>query len=117
PEAELLVPLSEKIDGAYRELNPNKGLLGIATSGSSGRPKIVLHKPSSLFASADSYNSFYQVTQEDVLASPLPLHHIGGLMPFWRALRANAKLNISYNEWSDVLNFSASHISLVPTQL
>lgn len=117
PEAELTSEQLEKREGFLRELNPNKGLLGIATSGSSGRPKIVLHRPSSLLASADSYNQFFNVTSDDILASPLPLHHIGGLMPFWRALQANAQLVLSYREWNDLLGLNATHISLVPTQL
>lgn len=117
PEAEITSLQQSKSDGPFRELNPNKGLLGIATSGSSGRPKIVLHRPSSLLASADSYNQFFQVTSDDTLSSPLPLHHIGGIMPFWRALKAQAKLVLSHSAWEDVLNFSATHISLVPTQL
>lgn len=100
-----------------KNLIPNKGLLGIATSGSSGKAKIVLHHPSSLMASAKASCDFYQLTQEDILANPLPLHHIGGIMPFWRALSCAGQLFLPEDKWQDACSESASHISLVPTQL
>ncbi len=99
-------------------LSPDSGLLAIATSGSSGTPKIVLIKPSALIASAHSSNDFYQLNDKDVVSSPLPLHHIGGIMPFWRALEAKAELVLADNQsWLKACVPRASQISLIPTQL
>lgn len=116
-QIQFTLPLTECGSSRPYELDLDVGLLGIATSGSSGKPKIVLHKPSSLLASAKSYCEFYQVKETHSLASPLPLHHIGGLMPFWRAFYAKCKLILPQDSWQDVFQLSPTHVSLVPTQL
>src|SRR5690606_34609597 len=44
-------------------------------------------------------------------------HHIGGIMPFWRALVAKASLALPAKQWQDVLQLKPTQISLVPNQL
>lgn len=118
PQAEITESLISPSQKVYSlTLEKSNGLIGIATSGSSGSPKIVLHQTASLLASAKSYCDFYQVKDVHKLASPLPLHHIGGLMPFWRALEAKAELILPDENWQDALALNPSHISLVPAQL
>ncbi len=100
------------------EILPEQGLLAIATSGSSGTPKIVLIKPSALIASAQSSSDFYQLQSGDKISSPLPLHHIGGIMPFWRALASKAELILPLNQnWLEACHPLATQISLIPSQL
>tara|TARA_R110000868_G_scaffold180754_2_gene421424 strand:- start:7402 stop:9399 length:1998 start_codon:yes stop_codon:yes gene_type:complete len=94
-----------------------KGNLGIATSGSSGRPKVVVLSTHALMASAKASCDFYKLSSQDIIASPLPLHHIGGVMPFWRALESKCKLILPKKHWLQACEFKATQISLVPTQL
>lgn len=111
------LPLNTK-DKLSCALSPESGLLAIATSGSSGTPKIVLIKPSALIASARSSNEIYQLNDKDVVSSPLPLHHIGGIMPFWRAIAVDAELILpDHQNWLEACVSRATQISLIPTQL
>lgn len=97
---------------------PPQALLAIATSGSTGNAKIVLIGPKALHASAKASCDFYQIKTEDLICSPLPLNHIGGILPFWRALYAKASLQVATDGiWSSALNHQAQHLSLVPAQL
>lgn len=108
---------SQKNKLQQKQLDPNS-LLAIATSGSSGKSKVVLIKPKALIASAQASCDFYQIKSEDLILSPLPLNHIGGLLPLWRALESNSRLRIAENgDWKTALDDKAQFISLVPTQL
>ncbi len=118
PDAEIGTPLIAKATTPLQTIpSDSEALLGIATSGSSGTPKIVLHTLSSLLASASASVNFYGTNARDLIASPLPLHHIGGLMPFWRALVARASLALPAQQWRDVFTLNPTQVSLVPTQL
>mgnify|MGYP003144771514 CR=1 FL=1 len=94
-----------------------KGQLGISTSGSSGTPKIVVLDTTALLASAKASCDFYRLNNDDVIASPLPLHHVGGILPFWRALVCKGSLVLPNDHWQQACITSATQASLVPTQL
>lgn len=92
---------------------PQEPYLVVFTSGSSGKPKAVVHSQQSLFAAAQASNGFYQATAQDVSALNLGVAHIGGLMVIIRSILAAGVVQL--NE-PGVLT-PASFCSLVPTQL
>lgn len=111
----MLNPLTKNL--VTKSLSPDS-LLAIATSGSSGNSKVVLIKPKALIASAQASCEFYKIKQDDLVLSPLPLNHIGGLLPLWRALHSSSSLMLAVNgQWQSALSEEAQFISLVPAQL
>lgn len=52
----------------------------ITTSGSTGQPKLVIHTPATLAASASLMLRTWDMFARDVVAMPLPLAHISGLI-------------------------------------
>ncbi len=110
-----LTPKENKLE--VKSLN-HDSLLAIATSGSSGNSKVVLIKPKALIASAQASCKFYEIKQDDLVLSPLPLNHIGGLLPLWRALESKSRLQLAQDgDWKTAINEDAQFISLVPAQL
>lgn len=81
----------------------------IETSGSSGFPKIVCHRLSSHFLSADYAIDALEIDSDSIYALNLPLFHISGLALCLRTLLAGATLTTNIQ--------SATHLSMVPTQL
>tara|TARA_R110000868_G_scaffold61524_1_gene186914 strand:+ start:24210 stop:26201 length:1992 start_codon:yes stop_codon:yes gene_type:complete len=94
-----------------------QGELAIATSGSSGTPKIVILSVNALLASAKASCDFYQINSNDIIASPLPLHHVGGILPFWRMIVSQCSLVLATDHWQQACTNNATQLSLVPTQL
>ncbi len=94
----------------------------IYTSGTSGKPKGVPVKFSSLFNSVSAIDAIDKYSERDSFLLSLPLYHIGGFSIMVRSLLAGSKLIIPQN-----LNLSNLHsklmehkpaiISLVPTML
>lgn len=93
--------------------------LCIATSGSTGAPKVVELSRAALDASADAAAARLEITAADCWLSCLPWHHIGGLQVLLRATRAGTGLVVQ--ERFDVARVAADRdstlVSLVPTQL
>src|SRR5690606_11248741 len=58
PDAMITREKKKSSDFKIKKIESSDGLLALATSGSSGTPKIVLHKINSLLESAKSYNQF-----------------------------------------------------------
>jgi O-succinylbenzoic acid--CoA ligase len=81
------------------------------TSGTMGRPKIACHTLGNLVASAQGSNELIPLQPSDRWALTLPLFHIGGLGTLFRCYLAKCSVLASAN-WE-----SATHLSLVPTQL
>jgi len=101
--------------------------IALATSGSSGRRKLVLLKRSAILRSADTVNKWIQASKQDRWLKILPDFHIGGLAMKARAILNGASLvDLSTQpdwRWSaDVFtkaleNERATLCSLVPTQV
>ncbi len=88
------------------------------TSGSSGKPKAVVHSISLHLASAQSVCEFMEFTRECSWLLSLPLFHVSGQGIVWRWLSQGATLYISENKENQWQMLShVSHASLVPTQL
>ena len=65
-------------------------VLCVATSGSSGGPKVVPLSMGNLAASVEASRDRLGTTEEDRWLVPLPLHHIGGLSALYRVFEAGA---------------------------
>ncbi|STY62917.1 o-succinylbenzoate--CoA ligase [Mannheimia haemolytica] len=88
------------------------------TSGSSGKPKAVVHSIAAHLYSAEGVCELMAFEQSNTWLLSLPLFHVSGQGIIWRWLFKGATLYI-YEDKSDFFLSAqkASHLSLVPTQL
>jgi len=95
--------------------------LVIATSGSTGEPKGVVHTHTSIAASAQASNKRLGTTTRDHWLACLPVSHIGGFSVITRARAAGCQLSIHDSFDSDVVMHAArsgaTMTSLVSTAL
>ncbi|MDG6882610.1 2-succinylbenzoate--CoA ligase [Phocoenobacter uteri] len=88
------------------------------TSGSSGKPKAVVHSIQQHLASADGVCELMDFQHQHSWLLSLPLFHVSGQGIVWRWLSQGATLYIDENKatiWETLSK--VSHASLVPTQL
>jgi O-succinylbenzoic acid--CoA ligase len=95
----------------------SKPYLLIATSGSTKEPKIAALSCEQIYYSALGSNVTLGLCIKDCLAMTLPLHHVGGILPLFRALLARASLLFGYGEPLTSILRASSVASIVPTQL
>jgi len=60
-------------------IGPNDACLMIYSSGTTGRPKGVVHTPANLSASLRALQACWRITADDIVVNALPLFHIHGL--------------------------------------
>jgi O-succinylbenzoic acid--CoA ligase len=94
----------------------------IASSGSTGAPKLIALDDRQLAASVKAVNACLRVSSRSVWLACLPLVHIGGLMALLRCLRAAAAVVLHQGfdaglVMADLTRRRVTHISLVPTML
>lgn len=93
----------------------------IATSGTTGEPKGVVHTHASMQAAARITADGTRTTASSTWVACLPLIHIGGFSVVTRALHASSGLIVhdgfDAGEVDDAAASGATHISLVPTVL
>lgn len=82
------------------------------TSGSTNRPKGVLHNLLNLKKSAEGFTSFFNSKAKETYLLNLPVHHVGGLMLCLRAFFSGGRIITKIIE-----NTSVDYISLVPMQI
>jgi O-succinylbenzoic acid--CoA ligase len=90
------------------------------TSGSSGKPKAVLHSFSNHYYSAEGANRNIAFGPDHRWLLSLPLYHVGGIGILFRALLGGGAIIIPEQQedlMETALSFGATHLSLVPTQL
>jgi O-succinylbenzoic acid--CoA ligase len=89
------------------------------TSGSAGRPKAVVHRLAAHLRSAEAAAAHLGLGSGDRWLLTLPLNHVGGLAPVFRALRAGATMVVPDGPPTAALLRSTrtTHVSLVATQL
>lgn len=100
----------------------NDSQIIIFTSGSSGKPKGVVHTLENIFNSVMNIKSVEDYAKEDNFLLSLPLFHIGGLMIFFRSYFSSAKLTIPLSTKveeliKEIKLKKITILSLVPTQL
>ena len=95
--------------------------LVVATSGSTGAPKGVVHTHDSILAAVVAGGNRIDCSDTDHWLSCLPLAHVGGLSVVLRALHYGSKLTIEPRAQgstiANALNHGATLTSLVPTIL
>ena len=95
--------------------------LVIASSGSTGSPKGIIHTHSSLLASAQASASRLQLTANDHWLVCIPVSHVGGFSVITRALHTGAALTLhpSFDATAvqEASTHGVTHTSLVATAL
>lgn len=104
------------------EHNPDNDALVIFTSGSSNKPKGVVHTYNSLFNSVLNAQEILNLNPRDKILASLPFYHIGGFQIITRALMNGCEIiipkDLSTNSIIDAIKtFAPNHLSLVSTQL
>ncbi len=92
----------------------------IATSGTSARPKAVLHTYGNHYYSAIGSNKNIKVQPGDRWLLSLPLYHVGGLGILFRTMLGGATVVIgdkNANLLDTIRRYQITHLSLVHTQL
>lgn len=90
------------------------------TSGSSGRPKALLHSLANHWASANAACAQAPLAPGDRWLCSLPLYHVGGLAILFRCLTSGATVcfpDAGQSLSESIRFFRPTHLSLVPTQL
>ena len=103
-------------------LHLDKPALLMYTSGSSGKPKAVIHTFTSLLESVKIIDSFASLSEHDVLLASLPLYHVGGFMMLVRAILTGASVafpeSLQFEDICDsIANLNPSLLSIIPTTL
>jgi o-succinylbenzoate---CoA ligase len=95
----------------------------LATSGTSGRFKLVALARQAMEASARAVNAHLGASAQDVWINPLPLFHVGGLGILVRAHLAGSRCEVLVGSWDPqrfvdgVRRCDATLSALVPTQV
>jgi O-succinylbenzoic acid--CoA ligase len=94
----------------------------LATSGTTGEPRLMALSGNNLRAAAEAANRVLGLGSADCWLATLPLHHIGGLMTVLRPWLAGAGVALihPFDPRAVLARLEAggiSHLSLVPTQL
>jgi len=100
----------------------NNAALILFTSGSTRKPKAVVHTFGSLYQSVLLTHSFSSLSESDVWLGSLPFYHIGGFMIIIRSLISGATLTLPYSTGyyeinEALLKYDPTHISLVSATL
>ena len=87
------------------------------TSGTSGKPKAIEISYQSIYNNALKWNRILDFSKNDLYINCLPLHHIGGLMIFFRTIIFNMTMKIiNFKELEESIEVN-SIVSLVPTMI
>ncbi len=100
---------------------PKQSLIMIPTGGTSGKVRFAMHTWSTLTASVNAFQNYFNCQEINSFCT-LPLYHVSGLMQFMRSFITQGKLLICpyqavKTQPITVINQSEYFISLVPTQL
>lgn len=98
------------------DLKSDLPLIMIPTGGSSGSIKFAVHTWSSLVASVQGFQEYFQIDEINSFCL-LPLYHVSGLMQFIRSFLTQGQFLIPASRTLTSPPTSNFFISLVPTQL
>ncbi len=115
------IPLATEAPARRIETALHSALL-LATSGSSGRPRLACHSPETLAASVRATIEMLELAASDRWLACLPVDHAGGLMIPIRALATGARVYfLNRFDARDALESlhreGITHVSLVPAML
>ncbi len=113
---------SLKCEGFLLDTDPAKTALILFTSGSTGSSKAVVFSFKNLIKSAETGNSYFRHTHEDIWLAALPFYHIGGFSVIVRSFLFGTGLALSETTGHKDLknafhNYNPSLSALVATQL
>jgi len=111
--------LNEKLKAIKTNLNniPKDTTL-FFSSGTTGNPKVIVHSNTSLKDSAFISLKEAHGLSSDVIITPLPLWHVGGLLNYYRSLYLNRPLElIKTSEFTKSLKKRKVFAVMVPAQL
>ncbi|MFP4147023.1 MAG: AMP-binding protein [Halorhodospira sp.] len=102
-----------------RRFEPTTPCSGIATSGSTGAPQVMVHSYANHVRSAQGAIAYLPLAPGDRYLLSLPLFHVGGLGIIFRCLEAAAPMVLGGRaEDTTFLNaYRVTHVSMVETQL
>lgn len=105
--------------GLRRQFEARQPCAGVATSGSTGTPRIAVHSYANYVRSAQGAIEYLPLKEDDRYLLSLPLFHVGGLGILFRCLEAGVPMVLGgRSEDADFLNdYQISHVSMVETQL
>lgn len=100
---------------------PREACLGIYSSGTTGKPKLILHSWRNIISSIEGSLAFYQWEGPLNCLQTLSVSHIGGFMQTMRSLLTGGSVfkgGSPSKVHEDIIRFEQIHtLSLVPTQL
>ncbi|MFO7724588.1 MAG: AMP-binding protein [Oceanipulchritudo sp.] len=112
----------QALENGYDASLPEGTSFILATSGSSGLPKLCLHDPETLGTAASAFRERFAASGIIHSVVVLPQHHVGGLMPVLRAAASGGKVHFA--DYRDPRSLAAApfplgqaSLSVVPTQL
>ena len=117
-----IVDISNRVNtnSLLNELDSNQDATLTFTSGSSSKPKAVLHTFGNHYYSALGSNENLPLYQNDRWLLSLPIYHVGGLGIIFRCFQVGASIVIppyDYNLSEFIIGNNITHLSLVSTQL
>lgn len=106
---------------SFCEYDKSKTALIMFTSGTTAKPKAVVHTFESLFNHVNNLNEKIKLNQKDNWLASLPLYHIGGFMILVRALISGSKIifpeSLKTKDLTKSFHFLPTHASFVTTML
>lgn len=112
---------NDKLPYNYPIFNLNKTALILFTSGSTSKPKAVVHSFINLFNHVSSVEKEFKLSLDDKWLASLPLYHIGGFMILIRAMLTGSSVifpkSLKHEDIKESLNNSPTFSSFVSTTM
>ncbi|ABM61907.1 AMP-binding protein [Halorhodospira halophila] len=112
-------PPGEPASSLHRHFRPDAPCAGVATSGSTGAPRIAAHSYANYVRSAQGAIDYLPLSPPDRYLLSLPLFHVGGLGIVFRCLEAGVPMVVGgrSEDATFLAAYRVSHVSMVETQL